>query len=64
MLLVSRQGIRRPGERRGAEGDFRAEYVKKANRPKGRDAKPRGLKPRGHDSPVASISTLEKGEMK
>ena len=39
-------------------GELRAEYVKKANRPKGRDAKLWGLKPRGQGSPVASISLL------
>jgi len=32
------------------------EFMKKANRPKGRDAKLRGLTPQGHDSPAASVS--------
>jgi len=35
-------------------------YLKRANRPKGRDAKLWGLKPQGYGSPAANISILSK----
>ena len=35
-------------------------YLKRANRPKGRDAKLWGLRPQGYGSPAANISILSK----
>ena len=46
-----------------AFGDFPVrivalKYMKRANRPKGRDAKLWGLRLKGYDSPVAGVSIL------